>query len=259
MDEPKKSLGQHWLHDGETLDAIVGEAHLVPTDTVVEIGPGLGTLTEKLLATGAKVVAVEFDEVLLPALRARFADEPRFTLVHADILKYDFSKLPTGYKIVANIPYYLTSHLLRILTDSVTPPQCAVLLVQKEVAERVAAKPGDMGILTVIAQLEFAVSLGTVVPAALFTPPPKVDSQVLILQKRDSELFRGLRRKEFIRLVKAGFSAKRKTLRNTISAGLQISKPAAEALLAGANIDPGRRAETLSLAEWYELHKNLTS
>lgn len=257
MSEPKKSLGQHWLYDKEALDYIVAAAELSPKDTVVEIGPGLGTLTEKLLATGAQVIAIEFDEELLGPLRARFEGTPNFHLEHADILRYDFSNLPSEYKIAANIPYYLTSHLMRQLTDSITPPNRAVLLVQKEVAERICASPNDMSILTVAVQIEFRPTLGLLVPAALFVPPPKVDSQVIVLEKRQAPLNNDIDKDKFMRVVKAGFSAKRKTLRNTISAGLQMSKTQAESVLEKVGIDAGRRAETLTLDEWYKLSQQI--
>lgn len=251
---PKKSLGQHWLHDTATLDAIVAAANIVPHDTVIEIGPGLGTLTEKLLATNATVIAIEFDESLLGGLRAKYANRPNFQLVHEDILKYDFSLLPKNYKIVANIPYYLTSQLLRILSDEQNKPICAELLMQKEVTERVCASPPDMSILSVAMQLEFATTTGVFVPAHMFTPPPKVDSLVLHLERRTSSFIAEAQKTAFMRLVKAGFSAKRKTLRNTLSAGLHLEKPVAEKLLTDASIDYSRRAETLSLDEWKTLY-----
>jgi len=254
---PKKSLGQHWLYDDDSLDALVAAADLVPTDTVIEIGPGLGTLTSKLLATDATVIAIEFDEFLIGGLQQKFANRTNFQLFNEDILKFDFSKLPKGYKIVANIPYYLTSHLLRILSDSTNKPTRSVLLLQKEVAERVCAAPPKMSILSVAVQVEFTATLGLFVPAKLFTPPPKVDSQALVLAVRGDIIIEPTQKKEFMKLVKAGFSAKRKTLRNTISAGLQISKEDTEAILVKASIDPGRRAETLSLAEWTELLKQI--
>ena len=254
MDEPKKSLGQHWLHDAAILRGIVAAVGITSDDTVLEIGPGLGTLTSHLIDTGAQVIAVEYDESLLGPLKARFADAPNFMLEYADILRFDFSALPAGYKIAANIPYYITSHLLRVLTDSPTPPVQAALLVQKEVAERVCAAPGDMSILAVAVQLEYEASLGDLVPAALFTPPPKVDSQVLILKKRSTPLFANLEKDRFMRLVKAGFSAKRKTLRNTLSAGMHLAKADIDARLSSVSIDPVRRAETLSLEEWHALY-----
>lgn len=250
--EPKKSLGQHWLHDESVLEGIVAKAELSPKDTVIEIGPGLGTLTKKLILTGANVIAIEFDESLLAGLKAQFNDVPNFTLMHQDILKFNFTELK-NYKIVANIPYYLTSQLLRIIGDSTNQPEVTVLLVQKEVAERVCAASPDMSILAVAVQLEFNVSLGDIVTAKLFTPPPKVDSQVLILHKRQMPLYDGINKNDFMRVVKAGFSAKRKTLRNTISAGLKITKPEAETILNSAGIDSGLRAEALSLQQWYKL------
>jgi len=258
--EPKKSLGQHWLNDVDVLQDIVASAAVEAGDTVVEIGPGLGTLTTQLLATGAKVIAIEFDETLLGNLKAKFAENTNFTLLHEDILKLDFSILPTNYKIVANIPYYLTSQLLRILSDTPFKPVTAALLMQKEVTERVCATPNDMSILAIAVQTEYDASSDIFVPAHMFTPPPKVDSLVLILNKINS-LVPAPERREFMKVVKAGFSAKRKTLRNTISAGLQLTKPQAEELLNSANISPDRRAETVSLPEWlkvYTIYKNLT-
>lgn len=252
---PKKSLGQHWLHDQTVLDAIVKKAAVVPTDVVVEIGPGLGTLTEKLLATGARVIAIEFDESLLGGLRAKYTHVPNFELVHADVLQYNFNELPEGYKIVANIPYYLTSQLLRILSEVQNKPFSADLLMQKEVTERVCAVPSDMSILTVAVQSVYVATTGEYVPATLFTPPPKVDSLILHLEKLPHAVVPAEERKAFMQVVKAGFSAKRKTLRNTMSAGLHLSKQEATDLLESVHIIPERRAETLSLEEWKTLYQ----
>jgi 16S rRNA (adenine1518-N6/adenine1519-N6)-dimethyltransferase len=163
--------------------------------------------------------------------------------------------VPAPYKVAANIPYYLTSNLIRVLSESANPPNRSVLLIQKEVAERVCAEPGDMSILAVTAQYYWQTSLGTVVPAELFTPPPKVDSQILIMEYRQLPLFDGVDTRQFFRLVKAGFSQKRKTLVNSLSGGLAISKDKAKQLLEKANIAPTARAQTLSLIEWHALYR----
>jgi 16S rRNA (adenine1518-N6/adenine1519-N6)-dimethyltransferase len=177
------------------------------------------------------------------------------TVVNEDILKFDLTLLEPGYKVVANIPYYLTSNLIRVLCESSNPFSQAAILIQKEVAERVAAGPGQMSILSVSAQFYCEVSLGPVVPAELFTPPPKVDSQVLVLKYREQPLFDTVDPKQFFRVVKAGFSQKRKTLENALSGGLAISKEQARDLLAAAGIPAGQRAQALSLDDWYALYE----
>jgi 16S rRNA (adenine1518-N6/adenine1519-N6)-dimethyltransferase len=259
---PKKSLGQHWLHDDATLEAICASAGVEEGDRVLEVGPGLGTLTSKLLARGAHVTAVEFDHDLAANLEKHLneaasldpAEAERLTVVESDILKFDLRSMPEGYKVVANIPYYLTSNLIRVLTESTPHFSTAAILIQKEVAERVAAKPGSMSILSVTAQFYCETSLGVFVPAKLFTPPPKVDSQVLVLHYRQTPLFEGVDAKAFFRLVKAGFSQKRKTLHNSLSGGLAISKPEAARLLEDAGISPSSRAQELSLEDWHRLY-----
>lgn len=260
---PKKSLGQHWLHDAPTLQAICDAADVQAGDTVLEVGPGLGTLTKQLLARGAKVTAVEFDDALAANLARNVSEDGALNedlaVVHEDILKFDLTKLPTGYKVVANIPYYLTSNLIRVLCESANPFATAAILIQKEVAERVAARPGQMSLLSVSAQYYCETSLGVLVPAELFTPPPKVDSQVLVLKYRREPLFSGVDTKRFFRVVKAGFSQKRKTLVNSLSGGLAISKDQARAMLAAANIPENTRAQALSLHDWHALYKAYTA
>ncbi len=252
----KKSLGQHWLTDFVTLSAICDAAELTDNDTVLEIGPGVGTLTELLCERAGRVVAVEFDDKLAAEL-ARRVPESNLEVVHQDILSFDLTSLPANYKVVANIPYYLTSKLIRVLSESTNQPACAVLLVQKEVADRVSAEPGDMSLLSVTAQYYWQALPGLIVPAHLFTPPPKVDSRVLILKRRDTPLFPDIDTKQFFRLVKAGFSNRRKTLLNSLSGGLQIDKPAVTKLLAAANINPTTRPQELSLEQWYALYQQL--
>ncbi|HSX52963.1 MAG TPA: 16S rRNA (adenine(1518)-N(6)/adenine(1519)-N(6))-dimethyltransferase RsmA [Patescibacteria group bacterium] len=256
LPDGKKSLGQHWLRDQASLEAIVDAANIEAGDSVLEIGPGQGALTVVLLERGAKVVAVELDESLAPGLEQQFKDQP-FILNMLSILDFDLSTMSTNYKIVANIPYYLTAHLLRLLCDSLHPPTTAVLLVQKEVAQRVCAGAGDMSILSASVQLYYHVSLGQLVPARLFTPPPKVDSQVLILTRRQQPLFVDIDTKQFFRIVKVGFSNRRKTLLNALSAGLQMSKEETGELLTKANIKPATRAQELSLDDWHRLYQKL--
>lgn len=260
MDEqiPKKSLGQHWLKDADTLDAIADAAKIGPEDTVLEIGPGLGTLTQLLVRRAKMVYAVELDEALATQLRGIYALLPQYQdkieIIQADILQFDLSQLPKGYKIVANIPYYLTSNLLRVVCQADNPFNQAAFLVQKEVAERVVAGPGDMSVLSVSVQFFATASLGQVVDASKFTPPPKVDSQVLILSHH-GPLFKDVDIKQFFRLVKAGFSERRKKLRSSLSGGLRISKDQVESLLTRAGISPDARAQELSLDDWYAIYK----
>ena len=257
LPETNKSLGQHWLTDLSALTDITDAADIAQGDVVVEIGPGSGTLTHLLVRRAKQVIAVEFDAKLARELPRRVKAE-NLQVVTQDILSFDFSELPAGYKVVANIPYYLTSNLIRVMSESLNPPQAAVILIQKEVAERVCAKPGNYSLLSVTAQYYWTVSLGALVPAALFTPPPKVDSQVLIMQFRPAPLFGTLDTKLFFRLVKAGFGQRRKTLLNSLSAGLHTSKDDIQTVCDSISIDTRRRAQTLSLDEWYALYTALS-
>lgn len=248
----KKSLGQNWLKDPEVLTEIAALAHLTQDDTVLEIGPGLGTLTSRLLASAGSVVAVEFDKDLARKLPGQFPGK-NLKVISGDILTFNFSTLPAGYKVVANIPYYITSKIVRLLLTAKNQPSLTVLLTQKEVAERLAARPGDMSVLGVSAQIFAEVSLGPVVPAELFTPAPQVDSQVVILTTRETPLVSVSEEKDFYQLVKAGFSAKRKKLRSSLSGGLRLSKSEVEERLQRAGINPDARAEDLSINDWRQL------
>lgn len=249
-----KSLGQHWLQDEFCLDAMWEAAEITAEDTVLEIGPGPGTLTEKLVRQAKQVIAVEFDKSLAADLPKR-VPAANLTVVNQDILSFDLTALPPNYKVVANIPYYLTSNLLRVLCESPNHFSQASILIQKEVAERVCAAPGAMSLLSVSVQFYCEARLGEVVPAYLFTPPPKVDSQILELTFRDKPLFPGTDTKAFFRVVKAGFAQRRKTLLNSLSAGLHFSKEQTAEILSVAGIKPTVRAQNLSLAEWHKLHK----
>ncbi len=222
-------------------------------DTVLEIGPGLGSLTGKLVERASRVVAVEFDPTLAATLPSRVAAS-NLQVVQSDILRFDLTDLPECYKVVANIPYYLTSNLLRTLSESANPPERVAILVQKEVAERVAAPAGAMSLLSVTAQFYWHVSLGRIVKADRFTPQPRVDSQILCLQRRAKPLYPDIEPKLFFRLAKAGFSERRKTLRNSLSGGLHLDKPTAEAVLKAAGLDDRLRAQNLTLDQWHALY-----
>lgn len=254
MSEAKKSLGQHWLKDEATLEAICEAANLATADTVLEVGPGLGDLTRQLVLRAGTVIAVELDRELAAKLPDTVG-APNLEVINRDILQIDLTQLPPRYKVVANIPYYLTSNLIRLLSESVNPPSTVVLLVQKEVAERLAAKPGRMSLLSVSAQLYFAPKLGPIVSAELFEPPPKVDSQVIILKRRTKPLFEDLDTKLFFRIIKAGFAGRRKKLRGSLSAGLELSKEEADRLLRQAGVSPDLRAQNISLQEWHRVYR----
>ena len=249
----KKSLGQHWLKDPKTLEAMCDAVELSKNDTVLEIGSGLGTLTAELVARAKKVIAVELDRELAQILNTKFNDK-NLTIIEKDILNFNLKELPPNYKIAANIPYYLTSKLLRTLCETDNSFTIAALLVQKEVAERVAAKPGAMGILSVSVQYYCEVKLGEIVPAALFTPPPKVDSQILILKRRTPLPYGSIDTRQFFRIVKAGFSQRRKTLLNSLSSGLRISKEDALTAIKKADLNTNDRPQVLSVDDWHNLY-----
>jgi 16S rRNA (adenine1518-N6/adenine1519-N6)-dimethyltransferase len=247
-----KTLGQHWLSDFGTLKYITDFAEVKETDTVLEVGPGVGTLTEVLAAKASKVVAVEYDERLATSLAAQFTNT-NVEVIPDDILHFETSSLPDHYKLVANIPYYLTSNLLRVLLEGKNPPESMTLLVQKEVAERIAARPGKLSVLAISVQFYCEVELGRVVSAHMFTPPPKVESQVIKMTMLDKPRF-SVDTDKFFSLIKAGFSEKRKKLKTSLCHGLGISKAETEKLLGDAKIDSNMRAQELSLDEWHQLY-----
>jgi 16S rRNA (adenine1518-N6/adenine1519-N6)-dimethyltransferase len=185
-------------------------------------------------------------------LHKKFGD--RVLIEHADVRSYDLNEVAPDYKLVANIPYYLTSYLIQMLSESTNPPIKAALLIQKEVAERVAAAPGAMSLLSVTAQFYWQVKLGEVVPPYLFTPPPKVNSQILILKRPAHPRYPGVQPKAYFRLVRAGFSQRRKTLLNALGSGLQASREETGALLQAAGLNPQLRPQNLSLDDWHRLY-----
>jgi 16S rRNA (adenine1518-N6/adenine1519-N6)-dimethyltransferase len=219
---------------------------------VLEIGPGLGTLTSVLLDRAEQVVAVEFDPSLARKLPGQFPGKD-LTVHNEDILSFDFRTLPADYVVVANVPYYITSKIVQVLSSSVNPPKRTALLVQKEVAERLAAEPGEMSILAISAQIFHDVSLGPIVGAEWFTPPPKVDSRVVVMERRAEPLVAVNLQKAFFRVVKAGFSERRKKLRSSLSGGLGLDKTEIDVLLERAGLSPVARAQELSIEQWKRL------
>lgn len=252
---PDKRLGQNFLIEESELRKIIDIAQIGSNDTVLEIGPGLGSLTRLLAEQSQRVVAVELDEKLIPPLKEVLSPFPNVQLVQGDILALNLDHLlgEISYRVVANIPYYITSALIRHLLEAKAKPYQMVLTVQREVAERITAKPGDMSLLALSVQVYGAPEVMARIPAEAFYPAPAVDSAVVRVNLYPEPIMPTGRLSFFFRLAKAGFSQKRKTLRNSLSAGMHWSPPQAEAVLRSAGIDPQRRAETLSLEEWGKL------
>ena len=260
MIQANKSLGQNFLFDEDALRTIANYGQLTKVDTVLEIGPGLGTLTSQLCSADGNVVAVEFDDNLADKVIDNVAEilgqrPNNLTVKNEDFLRFDLSQLPTGYKVVANIPYNITSKIIEKLWTADNKPAIAVLLVQKEVAERLASTPGDLSVLAISAQVFAEVGLGAKVPAEMFIPAPKIDSQVVIMKQRPEPLVKSDQLEQFFYVVKAGFSEKRKKLRSSLAMGLRTNKTEAERLLNEADVDPNKRAQELSIDDWKRLAK----
>jgi 16S rRNA (adenine1518-N6/adenine1519-N6)-dimethyltransferase len=250
---PRKSLSQNFLTDPEVLEEIVAAAELTAGDNVVEIGPGLGVLTRRLLAAGASVLAVELDARLAEYLRRELYGLDRFELIEADALSLHpremFPDVP--FKLVANIPYHITSPLLHEFLEGERPPELTVLLVQLEVADRVAAPPGRMSYLSVFVQNVADAEVVARVPASAFEPAPEVDSAVLRLRRRSAPVVPpGEAREPFYRVVQAGFRQRRKQVHNGLTRELQLEREVVESALAACGVDPERRPQTLTVDEW---------
>ena len=248
----EKRLGQNFLQDTSALEKIALAAKIQADDTVLEIGAGLGSLTRYLARSARTVVAVELDPDLLGPLREVIAPYQNVRLVQGDILKLGISELVDrpDYLVVANIPYNITSAIIRHLLEGEPKPRRVVLTVQKEVAERICAQPGDLSLLALSVQVYGHPQITAHIPAEAFFPVPKVDSAVLRIDVYPAPLVPTQFLEIFFRYIKAGFGQKRKTLRNSLSAGLHIPPAEAESLLTRAKIDPKRRAESLGIEEW---------
>jgi 16S rRNA (adenine1518-N6/adenine1519-N6)-dimethyltransferase len=249
---PDKRIGQNFLNDTDALEKIVMATDICSTDTVLEIGPGLGSLTRHLSISAQQVIAVELDPKLIPILQTVLKDYANVHTIHGNILDLTPKDLglPANYIVAANIPYNITSAIIRHLLESEPRPRRVVLTIQKEVAERVCAAPPDMSLLSLSVQVYGSPQITAYIPAEAFHPAPKVDSAIVKIETYPGPLIPTSLLPVFFKLIKAGFNQKRKTLRNSLSAGLEIPAADAELLLSKAEIDSKRRAETLSLQEW---------
>ena len=263
---PKKSLGQNFLVDEHALSNIVRAAEITPDDVVLEIGPGLGSLTRHLSDAARHVIAVEIDRTLLPPLRSVLSTRSNITIIEGDILKLDPTKLLSDYwtsalpyyKVVANIPYYITSAIIRHLLEAELKPQAIVLTIQLEVAQRIIAQPEDMNLLAVSVQFYGEPRIVQRIPVEAFYPEPDVESAVVRIDLPDRPRVNVRNVDMFFRVAKAGFGQKRKQLHNSLAAGLPIKHEQIVQALNNVGIDPKRRAETLTLEEWGRLSDRLS-
>ncbi len=264
----KKSLGQNFLIDTNVLRNIVDCAELQEHSGAIEIGPGIGALTEQLAKRCEKVVAFEIDQRLLPILNETLSPYPHASVIHSDVLEADIHSVIKEYfqenqdlMVVANLPYYVTTSILMKLLEEKLPIRGIVVMIQKEVAERISAKPGtkDYGSLSIAAQYYALASTEIIVPKTVFVPQPNVDSAVLRLTLRDKPAVNVVNEEFFFRLVKASFAQRRKTLINNLIHNLfsKTEKEAIEAVLKECHIDPTRRGETLSMEEFGLLANSL--
>jgi 16S rRNA (adenine1518-N6/adenine1519-N6)-dimethyltransferase len=253
---PKKSLGQNFLHDPNALEKIVSIADVTHQDAVLEVGPGTGALTDVLARHARRVVAVEVDERFQPILATRFGGIPQVEIVYGDILAQSVATLlgadAENYIVVANVPYYITSAIVRHVLEQPSRPRRLVLTMQLEVAQKMIARPGEMSLLSVSAQFYGQVRIVARFPPAVFYPRPDVDSAVIRLDVADQPVV-NTDETVFFRVARAGFSQKRKQIKNSLASGLNLSAAETQALLEKAGIDPQRRPETLTLEEWAAL------
>ncbi len=256
---PTKSMGQNFLTDTSVVEDIVRHSDLHPDDLVIEIGPGLGILTRQLLASGAEVIGVELDRELADFLRTDLAGFDRFRLVEQDA-RYLVPEEITGgrsYKVAANLPYSVATVILRNLMESSHPPTRMTVMVQKEVAERMTAQPGDMSLLGLATALYANAEIVLVVPPGVFLPPPKVESAVVRMDVRTQLRGTPAQRDRMFELATMAFQRKRKTISNGLAQGLSRQKAEMDHLLASAGIDPMRRPQTLGVDEWLRIAEML--
>jgi 16S rRNA (adenine1518-N6/adenine1519-N6)-dimethyltransferase len=252
---PNKRMGQNFLIDRRSLEKVVKAAELEGDERILEVGAGVGSLTRLLSRHSREVFAIELDRRLIPALRVAIQDAPNVRIIQADILKLDIAELvgDFSYSVVANIPYYLSSALIRKLLEGSKPADRIVLTIQREVAERVLAPVGKYSLLTLSVQMYGAAKIAGFIPAKAFYPAPKVESAILVIQVYSTPKVSGELIQPIFTLAKAGFGQKRKQLRNSLSSGLGRKPEWAEGIMLRAGIDPRQRAQELRLEEWVAL------
>lgn len=268
--KPRKRLGQNFLVNERVYRRIIEEARIRPSDIVVEVGAGLGTLTDYLAGLAGKVIAIEKDKILAVYLRDRFSDNKNVTIVEDDILKFKIENLPDSqaglklkiyeYKLVGNIPYYLTSRLIRKVFEEWPSPKLIIFILQKEVAQRIVASPPNMSLLAVSVQYYAKPEIVSYVSKGSFWPQPKVDSAIIKLVSSDQFLASSdeaenwkLETRNFFKVVRAGFAGKRKQLSNNLAKNLNLNKSKVQEKLLLSAIAPSRRAETLTVQEWKKI------
>lgn len=259
----RKQLGQHFLIDAGILQKIILAAGLAPDDTVIEVGPGLGVLTAELVRRAGRVIAVELDDNLAQALKENLASPDNLEIINADILKLDIDSLiappphnpsqSNRYKVIANLPYYITSAVIRHFMQASGKPEMMVLMLQWEVARSITARPGDMSLLALSVQIYGQPRIISRVPPGAFYPAPGVSSAILKINLFDTPLIAPEDAAGFFKLARAGFCAPRKQIINSLIQGLGLSKDIITAQLEAADIAPQRRAETLTPEEWKKL------
>jgi len=260
--KPKKSLGQNFLVNKNVYQKIITALEIKKGDKIIEIGPGLGALTAFLAKSEAEIIAIEKDRRLINFLKNKFVNQKNVTIIEDDVLKFNpksYKLKAKSYKLVGNIPYYLTSHLLRLILEEWPYPKIVVLTLQKEVAQRIVAKPPNMSLLAVSVQYYSRPEIIDYIPRRSFYPTPDVDSAIIKLVPREQFATYQENTKNFFRIVRAGFSGKRKQLINSLARGLKIKKDTLESKLKTASVDPHRRAETLTLEEWQKIANILSS
>ncbi|HUN24375.1 MAG TPA: 16S rRNA (adenine(1518)-N(6)/adenine(1519)-N(6))-dimethyltransferase RsmA [Anaerolineales bacterium] len=261
---PKRSLGQNFIFEPHWLTKVVQAGDVKASDTVLEIGAGVGNLTRFLASSAQSVTTVELDQRMLPILHSELAPYSNVRIIHGDILNLPLRQLfpdlapDTPFKTVANIPYYVTAPIIRHLLEGEPRPQTVVLTIQLEVAQRIVAKPGEMSLLALSVQFYGEPQLVAKVPAGAFWPTPQVDSAILRIDSDSQPRLPQAQAEHLFRIARAGFGQKRKQLGNSLAHGLGLPRPQVESALLSAGIQPSRRAETLAMEEWVWLAERLT-